>query len=103
MAKHKPEKKRAKDASDRPQLPGTREASPSASTTAPPTATRILPMQLQVGDRISDETGEWEVVNRPHTMAGAKSAHVRVRRVDQPAVAEERSWGAHGRVAVKRG
>ena len=78
MAKHKPEKKRAKDASDRPQLPGTREASPSASTTAPPTATRILPMQLQVGDRISDETGEWEVVNRPHTMAGAKSAHVRV-------------------------
>ena len=102
MAKRKPEKKRAKDASDQPQLPSTREASPSAST-APPTATRILPMQLQVGDRISDETGEWEVVNRPHTMAGDKSARVRVRRVDQPAVVEERSWGAHGRVAVKRG
>ena len=57
MAKRKPEKKRAKDASDQPQLPGTREASPSAST-APPPPTRILPMQLQVGDRISDETGE---------------------------------------------
>jgi len=27
---------------------------------------------------------------------------VRVRRVDQPAVVEERTWGAHERVEVKR-
>jgi hypothetical protein len=42
------------------------------------------------------------VVSRPHTTAGGKTAHVRVRRADQPAVIEERSWGAHERVAVKR-
>ena len=60
-------------------------------------------MQLQVGDRNSDETGEWEVANRPHTTAGGKIAHARVRRVDQPAVVEERTWGAHERVEVKRG
>ena len=75
--------------------PDTRAPSSSSST-------RILPMQLQIGDRLSDETGEWEVVNRPHTTAGGKTAHVRVRRVDQPAVVEERTWGAHERVTVKR-
>ncbi len=24
-------------------------------------------MQLQVGDRYSDEIGDWEVIGRPHT------------------------------------
>jgi hypothetical protein len=95
MAK-RAEKKREKNGGAQPPLPGTR--APSA-----PTTTRILPMQLQVGDRISDETGEWEVANRPHTTAGGKIAHARVRRVDQPAVIEERTWGAHERVVVKRG
>ena len=59
-------------------------------------------MQLQIGDRLSDETGEWEVVNRPYTTAGGKTAHVRVRKVDQPALIEERTWGAHERVEVTR-
>jgi hypothetical protein len=95
MAK-RAEKKREKNGGAQPPLPGTR--APSA-----PTTTRILPMQLQVGDRISDETGEWEVAHRPHTTAGGKIAHARVRRVDQPAVVEERTWGAHERVEVKRG
>jgi hypothetical protein len=27
----------------------------------------VLPMQLQMGDRLTDETGEWEVVGRPYT------------------------------------
>ena len=101
MAKAKSGKKREKDASDQPPLPGTRGPS-AARESSPASATRVLPMQLQIGDRISDETGEWEVVGRPHTTAGGKTAHVRVRRADQPAVIEERSWGAHERVAVKR-
>lgn len=29
---------------------------------APPT--RVLPMELRIGDRLVDETGEWEVVGR---------------------------------------
>jgi hypothetical protein len=90
------EKKREKNGGAQPPSPGTRASSTS-------TTTRILPMQLQVGDRISDETGEWEVANRPHTTAGGKIAHARVRRVDQTAVVEERTWGAHERVEVKRG
>ena len=96
MAKARPGKKREKDSGGQPQLPAVRE--PSAPTTA-----RVLPMQLHIGDRLSDETGEWEVVNRPHTTAGGKIAHARVRRVDQPAIVEERTWGAHEHVEVKRG
>ena len=95
MAK-RAEKKREKNGGAQPPLPGTRASSAPATM-------RILPMQLQVGDRLSDETGEWEVASRPHTTAGGKIAHARVRRVDQPAVVEERTWGAHERVEVKRG
>jgi len=68
----------------------------------PPTITRVLPMQLKVGDRLIDETGEWEVTVWPYTSPGGKNVHARVRRVDQPAIAEERTWGAHERISVKR-
>ena len=67
-----------------------------------PTERRVLPMQLQIGDRLVDETGEWEVTVRPYTSPGGKTVHARVRRVDQPDTVEERSWGGHERVAVKR-
>jgi len=59
-------------------------------------------MQHQVGDRRIDETGEWEVTVRPYTSPGGKNVHARVRRVDQPATAEERTWSAHERISVKR-
>jgi hypothetical protein len=98
MSKARADKKREKDGSAQPSLPGTREPAPAS-----PSAKRLLPMRLQVGDRLSEETGAWEVVARPHTIAGGKVAHVRVRRVDQPAIVEERTWGAHERVEVKRG
>ena len=68
----------------------------------PPATRRVLPMELQIGDRLSDETGEWEVVGRTYTTAGGKNARVRVQRVGQPAVSELRTWGAHERVVVRR-
>src|SRR5206468_11481697 len=76
-------------------LPTPRQP-PSSSTT------RVLPMQLKVGDRLADETGEWEVTVRSYTSPGGKNVRARVRRVDQPATAEERTWGAHERINVKR-
>jgi hypothetical protein len=45
-------------------------------------------MELHVGDRLKDETGEWEVVGRPFTTTNGKNAHVRVQRVGQPGTTE---------------
>jgi hypothetical protein len=59
-------------------------------------------MDLKVGDRLGDETGEWELIGRPYTTNAGKDAHARVRKVDQPDITETRTWGAHERVSVKR-
>ena len=69
---------------------------------AAPAERRILPMQLRTGDRITDETGEWEIIARPYTTAGGKNARVRVQRVGDPTATELRTWGAHERISVKR-
>jgi hypothetical protein len=63
---------------------------------------RVLPMELRVGDRLTDETGEYEVIGRPYTSAAGKSAHVRVRRVDNAEVTMIRTYTAHERIAVRR-
>ena len=55
------------------------------------------------GDRLVDETGEWEIIGRPYTTAGGKNSRVRVQRVGEPAVTDLRTYGAHERVAVRRG
>jgi len=59
-------------------------------------------MELQIGDRLADETGEWEIIGRPYTTAGGKTAHARVQRASDPSVTAIRTWGAHERIAVKR-
>jgi len=61
----------------------------------------VLPVRLQIGDRFCDETGEWEVASRPYSTAGGNSIHTRVRRVDQPATVEHRTWIAHERIRVR--
>ncbi len=52
MAKPKPEKKREPEG---------------------PAPTKVLPMQLRIGDRLTDETGTYEVVARPYTTAGREN------------------------------
>ena len=59
-------------------------------------------MGLHVGDRLQDETGEWEVIGHPYTTNLGKTAHVRVRRVDQQETTQIRSWGSHEHINVKR-
>src|SRR5678815_2943301 len=78
----------------RPPLPGV-------PPPEPPGTARVLPMELQVGDRLTDETGEYEVIGRPFMTAGGKTANVRVKRVDSDAQMI-RVYGAHERVSVKR-
>ena len=64
--------------------------------------TKILPMELRVGDRLSDEAGELEVTGQPYTTAGGRVVHARVQRIDQPASWEIRNWDAFKRISVRR-
>jgi hypothetical protein len=72
------------------------------SEPAPPATRRVLPMELRVGDRLVDESGEWEVIGRPYTVTLGKYARVRVQMLGQPAASVLKTWGAHERVSVKR-
>jgi len=65
---------------------------------------RVLPMRLQLGDRLTDKTGEYEVIGRPYTTAGGKTANVRVKRVEVRCADDSRLRHArahHGEARVK--
>src|SRR5713101_7435350 len=49
--------------SDRPVSVPSRRPEQKREPASPATS-RILPMQLRIGDRLVDETGEWEVVSQ---------------------------------------
>ena len=51
-------------------------------------------MELQVGDRITDETREWEVIRQPYTTGGGRIVHARVQKINEPVSWEIRSWDA---------
>jgi hypothetical protein len=59
-------------------------------------------MQLQVGDKFSGESGEWELIAHRYATAGGKSTNVRVQRVDNPGVSEARPWESYEKVTVIR-
>jgi len=68
----------------------------------PATKLHVLPMALKIGDRFTDERGEWRVIDQPYTTESGTDAHIRAERVMQPGVTEVHLWGAHERVTVKR-
>ena len=67
-----------------------------------PAEPTVLPMELQVGDRITDGTEEWEVIRPPYSTAGGMIVHARVQRIGQPDSWEIRSWDASKRISVGR-
>ncbi len=60
-----------------------------------------LPMQLRVGDRFTDEEGEWEVAGRPSTTSGGKSVQALLRRCE-PASERPMICPAHEKLTVRR-
>ena len=64
---------------------------------------RVLSMELQRGDRITDETGEWEIISRPYVSAGGKLVSAHVRKIGHPEATDLRTWGADERVSVRGG
>jgi hypothetical protein len=95
VARPRPANKRPKAKPVQPPLPGMPPPDP-------PGTTRVLPMLLRIGDRLTDETGEWEVIGRPYTTNSGRDVHTRVQRVGDEAVTEMRMWAAHERISVKR-
>jgi hypothetical protein len=91
MARSRPEKKRERNADEQLPLPTDRPAS----------STRVLPVQLRVGDRLTNATGEYEIIGRPYTTQLGKHVHVRVKRVDNAEVTMIRSYSAHERISVQ--
>jgi hypothetical protein len=77
--------------------PEKKKSEPAASATS-----KILPMELRVGDRLVDESGEWEVIGRPYTVTLGKYARVRVQMLGQPAASVLKTWGTHEHISVKR-
>jgi hypothetical protein len=62
--------------------------------------TRVLPMQLRVGDVVLDRNGDdWEVVSRPVGIT-KKYAVARVRVPGRPETEKEQRWEAYERVTV---
>jgi hypothetical protein len=67
-------------------------------------ATRmLLPILLQPLDRFTAEDGIWEVVNRPWSSRGGTLVHVTVQKPGDPNTRCDKTWGAHERLAIRRG
>ena len=62
----------------------------------------VFPMDLQIGDRFTDEGFEWEVLTHPTAMHGAKTLRARVVRPGLPETEREVTWQAHERVVIRR-
>ena len=59
-------------------------------------------MELQLGDHITDATGEWEVIRPPYSTDGGRIVHARVQRIGEPDSWEIRTWDASKRISVGR-
>ena len=82
----------------KPQQPEAKTAKGEAATTF-----SLLPMEVQIGDRFTDQAFEWEVLTRPAALHGGKSLRTRIRRLGLPETEREMTWQAHERVAIRRG
>jgi hypothetical protein len=71
-------------------------ASPDAATVS------VLPMEIQIGDRLTDDDFEWEVLTRPAVLHGAKTLRARIQRPGLPESEREITWPAHVRIEIRR-
>jgi hypothetical protein len=59
-------------------------------------------MEIQVGDRFTDQEFEWEVLTHPAALHGGKSLRARIRRPGLPESEREMTWQAYERVEIRR-
>src|SRR5262245_52405394 len=63
-------------------------------------ALSLLPMEIQIGDRFSDQDFEWEVVTHPVAFRGGKTLWARIQRPGLPESEREITWPAHVTVQI---
>jgi hypothetical protein len=61
----------------------------------------VLPMEIRVGDRLTDEQGEWAVDTHPSALHGGKNLHARLRKVGDPATVRYVTWPVQQKVTVR--
>jgi hypothetical protein len=66
------------------------------------TTLSLMPMEIHIGDRFTDEGFEWHVVTHPAALHGGKSLRARVQRAGLPETERGMTWPAHVRVEVRR-
>jgi len=81
--------------------PQQRRAKPEAAKGGEDTLS-LLPMEIQIGDRFTDEGFEWQVMTHPAALHGGKSLRARVQRAGLPETEREMTWPAHVRVDIRR-
>ena len=81
-----------------PRPAKTRAAQNSDAVTA-----SMLPMEIQIGDRLTAHDFEWEVVTHPAALHGGKSLRARIQRPGLPETERDMTWPAHVRVDIRRG
>jgi hypothetical protein len=74
--------------------PRQRQVKPSPPQDADAATVSVLPMEIQVGDRFTDEEGEWEVVSHPAALHGSGGRNSQ----RQSATV---TWPAHVRVEIR--
>jgi hypothetical protein len=69
---------------------------------AAPRRVPVLPMEIRIGDRLSDADGEWDVVTHPAVFHDGHVLSATVRRVGPPREEKTVHWPAHQKILVRR-
>ena len=78
-----------------------RLAEPKAAN-GPDTLSLLLPMEIQIGDRFTDQGFEWQVMTHPAALHGGKNLRAAVQRPGLPETERDVTWPAHVRVEIRR-
>jgi len=62
----------------------------------------LLPMEIQIGDRFTDQGFEWQVMTHPAALHGGKNLRATVQRAGLPETERDITWPAHVRVEIRR-
>jgi hypothetical protein len=71
-----------------------RQAKTRAAQGADTVTASMLPMEIQIGDRFTDDDFEWEVVTHPAALHSGKSLRARIQRPGLPETKRDMTWPA---------